>query len=50
MKRLDARYRTAARPDLLGAARAADAAAALDRYRSLLGRYARCLDAGDNAS
>jgi len=50
LKRLDTRYRAAARHDLLGAAKAAEAAAALDRYRSLLDQYARCLDAGDSAS
>jgi len=50
LKRLDTRYRAAARHDLLGAAKAAHAAAALDRYRSLLDLYARCLDAADSAS
>ncbi len=50
LKRLDARYRAAARHDLLGAAGVADAAAPLEQYRSVLGEYARCLDAGDSAS
>lgn len=49
LKRLDARYRAVARHDLLGAAKAAGAAAALDGYRSLLERYARSIDAGDDA-
>ena len=48
LKRLDTRYRAAARHDLLGAAKAAAAMAALDGYRSLLDQYAWHLDARDN--
>jgi hypothetical protein len=50
LKRLDTRYRAVARHDLLGAAKAIDATAALGRYRSLLDQYARRLDARDSLS
>lgn len=50
VERLDARYRAVARHDLLGAAKAADAVAALERYRLLLDQYFRYFDAGGNAS
>jgi ChrB-like protein len=48
LKRLDTRYHAVVRRDLLGAARAAGAMAALNGYRSLLDQYARYLYAREN--
>jgi hypothetical protein len=48
--RLDARYRAAARHDLLGAAGPQMPRAPLEWFRSVLDGYARRLDAGASAS